>query len=135
MQRCIQHCHSCGLLKYTACKDETHGCVITLQLCLLLLALLLVDCYDCVDKCITIGGKANFCPVCNLLLGPNPYEHNKLKYDFTLDSLVRKVSGASAAALLAPYMWSFWKAADYVHNAFHSYKPCCRECLWRSCYH
>ncbi|WIA13354.1 hypothetical protein OEZ85_006936 [Tetradesmus obliquus] len=48
-------------------------------------------CYDCVDKCITIGGRANFCPVCNLLLGPNPYEHNKLKYDFTLDSLVRKV--------------------------------------------
>ncbi|KAF6260608.1 hypothetical protein COO60DRAFT_1459551 [Scenedesmus sp. NREL 46B-D3] len=49
------------------------------------------NCYDCVDKCITIGGRANFCPVCNLLLGPNPYEHNKLKYDFTLDSLVRKV--------------------------------------------
>jgi hypothetical protein len=59
----------------------------------LLLLLLHADCYDCVDKCITIGGKANFCPVCNLLLGPNPYEHNKLKYDFTLDSLVRKVRG------------------------------------------
>jgi hypothetical protein len=50
------------------------------------------DCYDCIDERITIGGRANFCPVCNVLLGPNPYEHNKLKYDFILDSLVRKVS-------------------------------------------
>eukprot|EP00775_Hariotina_reticulata_P005715 gene5715-5955_t len=48
-------------------------------------------CYDCIDERITIGGRANFCPVCNVLLGPNPYEHNKLKYDFILDSLVRKV--------------------------------------------
>jgi hypothetical protein len=48
-----------------------------------------------VDRCITIGGRANFCPVCNLLLGPNPFEHNKLKYDFTLDSLVRKVRVAA----------------------------------------
>jgi hypothetical protein len=56
------------------------------------------DCYDCVEQCITIGGDANFCPVCNLLLGPNPYEHKKLKYDFTLDSLVRKVSAAALYA-------------------------------------
>lgn len=49
------------------------------------------DCYDCIDKCILVGGKANLCPVCKNLLGPNPWEHNKLKYDFMLDSLVRKV--------------------------------------------
>lgn len=49
------------------------------------------DCYDCIDRCIVVGGKANFCPVCNVLLGPNPWEHNKLKYDFMLDSIVRKV--------------------------------------------
>lgn len=49
------------------------------------------DCYDCIDRCILVGGKANFCPVCNILFGPNPWEHHKLKYDFMLDSLVRKV--------------------------------------------
>lgn len=48
-------------------------------------------CYDCIDNCILVGGKANVCPVCKVLLGPNPWEHGKLRYDFMLDSLVRKV--------------------------------------------
>lgn len=48
-------------------------------------------CYDCVDERIAIGGRSNLCPECGLLLGPNPFEHNKLKYDFILDALVRKV--------------------------------------------
>jgi hypothetical protein len=50
-----------------------------------------------------VGGKANFCPVCNLLLGPNPWEHNKLKYDFMLDSIVRKVCAARGAYV--PVRW------------------------------
>jgi hypothetical protein len=36
------------------------------------------------------------CPVCKNLLGPNPWEHGKLKFDFMLDSLVRKVGPATA---------------------------------------
>jgi hypothetical protein len=52
-----------------------------------------VDCYDCIDSTVTVGGRANVCPVCKVLLGPNPWEHNKLKYDFMLDSIVRKVGG------------------------------------------
>ncbi len=52
------------------------------------------DCYDCIDRCILVGGKCNLCPVCKILLGPNPWEHHKLKYDFMLDSLVRKVRPA-----------------------------------------
>eukprot|EP00879_Flechtneria_rotunda_P008291 GHRR01008685.1.p1 GENE.GHRR01008685.1~~GHRR01008685.1.p1 ORF type:complete len:415 (+),score=133.96 GHRR01008685.1:211-1455(+) len=48
-------------------------------------------CYSCIDDHVTIGGKANVCPICRVLFGPNPFEHKKLLYDFTLDSLVRKV--------------------------------------------
>jgi hypothetical protein len=58
------------------------------------------DCYDCIDNCILVGGKANVCPVCKVLLGPNPWEHGKLRYDFMLDSLVRKV-GVMCAVCVA----------------------------------
>jgi hypothetical protein len=59
-------------------------------LCIVLLSPCTV-CYDCVDARIAIGGRNNYCPVCGGLLGPNPFESNKLKYDFILDALVRKV--------------------------------------------
>ncbi|KAF8058085.1 DRIP1 [Scenedesmus sp. PABB004] len=48
-------------------------------------------CYDCIDDAVTVGGRGNRCPVCGVVLGPNPFEHGKLKYDFMLDALVRKV--------------------------------------------
>ena len=68
------------------------GCCCALHLHLHFGRTAFADCYDCIDQCILVGGKSNFCPVCNILLGPNPWEHHKLKYDFMLDSLVRKVS-------------------------------------------
>lgn len=50
-------------------------------------------CYDCLDARITVGGGHNTCPVCGpgVLLGPNPFDHAKVKYDSILDSLVKKV--------------------------------------------
>lgn len=63
------------------------------------------DCYDCIDRSILVGGKANFCPVCKILLGPNPWEHHKLKYDFMLDSLVRKVCAQDQLGVVQQYHW------------------------------
>lgn len=50
-------------------------------------------CYDCIESHVLIGGGRNVCPVdgCGITLGPNPFEHGKLKYDFMLDGLVRKI--------------------------------------------
>ena len=43
------------------------------------------------DARIVVGGKHNTCPVCGVLLGPNPFDHSKVKFDPILDSLIRKV--------------------------------------------
>jgi hypothetical protein len=52
-------------------------------------------CYDCLDAGIVVGGKRNTCPACGVLLGPNPYDHGKVKYDSTLDALAKKAGGGA----------------------------------------
>lgn len=53
-------------------------------------------CYDCLDAGIVVGGKRNTCPVCGVLLGPNPFDHSKVKYDSILDSLIKKVRSSQS---------------------------------------
>uniref|UniRef100_A0A7S0RTK4 RING-type domain-containing protein n=1 Tax=Chlamydomonas leiostraca TaxID=1034604 RepID=A0A7S0RTK4_9CHLO len=50
-------------------------------------------CYDCIAARAVIGGKHNVCPVkgCDVVLGPDPWEHGKLRYDGALDGLVARV--------------------------------------------
>lgn len=51
-------------------------------------------CFDCFDSSIEINGRrSNVCPLvdCCTILGQNPYENQKVKYDFILDGLVRKI--------------------------------------------
>jgi hypothetical protein len=50
-------------------------------------------CYDCITQRIVVGGHHNVCPVegCASVLGPQPFEHHKLLFDFTLDAIVAKV--------------------------------------------
>lgn len=66
------------------------------------------DCYDCIDRSILVGGRANLCPVCKILLGPNPWEHGKLKYDFMLDSLVRKVCQMRCSSTVSHGSSTLW---------------------------
>lgn len=39
------------------------------------------DCYDCITGRVDIGGKRNVCPLhgCGVVLGPDPFEHGKLR--------------------------------------------------------
>ncbi|GAX79294.1 hypothetical protein CEUSTIGMA_g6735.t1 [Chlamydomonas eustigma] len=50
-------------------------------------------CYDCVSKDLQLGGHHNVCPMpkCGSVLGPEPFQHGKLRHDFILDSIVAKV--------------------------------------------
>jgi hypothetical protein len=52
-----------------------------------------VYCRDCIESRIVLGGAHNVCPVpgCGVVLGPQPFEHHRLRFDFMLDGLVGKV--------------------------------------------
>ena len=52
-------------------------------------------CRECIDAFLVLGGTSNCCPVCQSAavatsLGRDPYKDN-LKYDFVMESLIRKV--------------------------------------------